>query len=112
MNSPHPTCTVKCVHIWSACSNLCRVLPANVAANCLGWSLSALKAAVHAAIKALELLHGHGLVHTDIRAADILWYNDKPFVINLEQVHRAGYNVCCLLHPYLLVKILESSTVQ
>ena len=58
---------------------------------------------MHAAIQAAKLLHSHCLVHTDMRAANILWLNDNPFVIDLEQVHRAGYKVCCLLHLYLLV---------
>jgi RIO-like serine/threonine protein kinase len=74
----------------------------HIASICCRWTLGDLKSAVYAAIRAAEVLHSEGLVHTDFRAANILWRSNGPFVIDLEQVHEEGYKVCCLLYPHVL----------
>jgi len=65
----------------------------NFATICRRWSLPDLQVAVFAAIQAALLLHSKGLVHADLRPGNILWCNNKAFVIDLEQVHKAGYKV-------------------
>ena len=51
-----------------------------------------------------SVLHSNGLVHCDLRADNILWDQDKPFLTDLEQVHKAGFEVL-LRHPlYSLIR--------
>ncbi len=61
--------------------------------SCCSWTLPDLRAAVFAALHAAKLLHGQGLVHMDLRPDNILWRHGTPFVTDLEQVHKAGFEV-------------------
>ena len=57
------------------------------------WTLLDLQAATHAVVEAAAMLHSHDLVHADLRAANIFWRLGKPFLTDLEQVHKAGFEV-------------------
>ena len=68
------------------------------------WTLPDLQAATYAVVQAAAVLHSHSLVHTDLRAGNILWRHGKPFLTDLEQVHRAGFEVCLCTFPTLQSK--------
>ena len=65
------------------------------------WTLLDLQAATHAVIQAAAMLHSSDLVHSDLRAENILWRHGKPFLTDLEQVHEAGYEVRLCTLPTL-----------
>lgn len=76
----------------------------STATVCCRWMPRDLRAATHAVIQAAAVLHSNGLVHCDLRADNILWDQDKPFLTDLEQVHKAGFEVL-LRHPlYSLIR--------
>ena len=76
----------------------------STATVCCRWMLRDLRAATHAVIQAAAVLHSNGLVHCDLRADNILWDQDKPFLTDLEQVHKACFEVL-LRHPlYSLIR--------
>ena len=76
----------------------------STATVCCRWTPRDLRAATHAVIQAAAVLHSNGLVHCDLRADNILWDQDKPFLTDLEQVHKAGFEVL-LRHPlYSLIR--------
>ena len=76
----------------------------STATVCCRWMPRDLRAATHAVSQAAAVLHSNGLVHCDLRADNILWDQDKPFLSDLEQVHKAGFEVL-LRHPlYSLIR--------
>ena len=76
----------------------------STATVCCRWMPRDLRAATHAVIQAAAVLHSNGLVHCDLRADNILWDQDKPFLTDLEQVHKAGFEVLLRQPLYSLIR--------